>query len=65
MGLIPRIDNAALIGGGARDLLTDMLCPLLHVKDRATSGAKHLSSSSEDLARDQERDQLFGHIVEV
>ena len=42
-----------------------MLRALRDVIDRASPGAKHLPGPSEDLSRDEERNELFGHVVEV
>ncbi len=65
MGLIARIDNAALIGRGARDFLTNVLRPLRNVKHRPPARAKHLAGPGEDLARHQKRDELLRHVIKI
>ena len=45
--------------------LPNLLRALGDVIDRAPPGAKHLPGPSEDLPRDQERNELFGHVVEI
>ncbi len=65
MGLVTRIDDAALIRCGTGNLLPDMLGALRDVKHRASAGAKHLAGPGKDLAGHQERDQLLRHIVEI
>src|SRR5439155_23685414 len=62
---ITGINNATLIRRGDRNLLPNMLRALRDVIDRAPPGAKHLPGPSEDLPCDQERNELFGHVVEI
>src|SRR5215475_8364321 len=65
MRFITGIDNAALIRRSARNLLPNVLRALRDVIDRAPPGAKYLPGPGEDLPRDQERNKLFGHVVEI
>src|SRR2546428_400535 len=65
MRFITGVDDTTFIGRGTGDFLPNMLRPLRDVIDRAPPGAKHFTGTSEDLTRDQERNELFGHIVEI
>src|SRR5262245_35103683 len=59
------IDDAKLFRRGCSILLPNVLCALRDVIYCAPPGAKHLPSPGEDLPRDQERDKLFSHVVEI
>ena len=45
--------------------MPDVLGALRDVKHRAAAGAEDLAGAREDLAGDQERDELLGHVIEV
>ena len=63
--LVARVDDRAVVGRGARDLLVDVLRPLADAVVHAVLGLEDLAGAGVDLARDQERDQLLGEVVEV
>src|SRR6266545_2276224 len=65
MRFITGLDDTVFIGPGTGDFLPNMLRPLRDVIDRAPPGTKHFTGTSEDLTRDQERNELFGHIVKI
>src|SRR5262245_60429729 len=65
MWFIASVNDAAFIGRGTGDFLPNMLRTLRDVINCAPPGAKHFAGTSEDLPRDQERNELFGHIVEI
>src|SRR5262245_62705880 len=62
---ITGIDDATLICRGSRNLLPNVLRALRDVIDCAPPRAKYFPSPGEDLPRDQERNKLFGHVVEI
>src|SRR6266511_2703639 len=65
VGLVAGVDNATLVSGRAGDLLANVLGALRDAVLEAASRLEKLARAGEDLACDQEGDQLLSKVVEV
>ena len=63
--LVPRVDDRAVVGRRARDLLIDVLRALTDAVVHSVLGLEDLAGAGVDLARHQERDQLLGEVIEI
>ncbi len=65
VGLVPGVDDGPAPGGGRRDPLPDVLCPLRQAEHGSPRRLEELAGTGVDLAGDEERDQRVDHPLEV
>src|SRR2546425_13345591 len=63
VGLVAGVHDGPRGGGGARDLLADVLGPLAQAVVEAAGGLEHLAGAGKDLPGDEERDEGLGQAL--